>query len=128
MKTFRLHRTIDATGTSGTGYVAEGVEFTDGSCALRWLTENTSWAVYRSAADLVAIHGHGGSTMVEFDTEAEEQRLYVVQANKMHRALQRLASPDEMAGVGITEEMTGPAAAELHTRMRYAALHAEEGA
>lgn len=39
---------------------------------------------------------------------------------RYRKALERLASPDEMAGAGVTEEMTGPAAVELRTRMAYA--------
>ncbi len=62
MRRFHLQRDEDASGVSGTGVVAEGVEFTDGSCALRWRTTTASTAVYDSAEDLVAIHGHEGRT------------------------------------------------------------------
>lgn len=63
---FLLRRIHDATGVSGTGYVAEGVMFTDGSAVLRWRTRATSTAVYRSMADIEAIHGHDGDTRVVF--------------------------------------------------------------
>ena len=36
MRTFRLIRDEDPTGISGTGSVAEGVEFDDGTVAMRW--------------------------------------------------------------------------------------------
>ncbi|SDL28632.1 hypothetical protein [Streptomyces indicus] len=68
---FHLQRDIDETGTSGTGLVVEGLQFTDGTVALRWLTALTSIAVYRSVADVEAIHGHGGKTRVVWiDEEA----------------------------------------------------------
>lgn len=52
------------TGVSGTGIIAEGVEFSDGKCVLRFLTKNRSIAIYDNLADLVAIHGHCGSTEI----------------------------------------------------------------
>lgn len=62
MRTFELHRDTDETGVSGTGIVAEVVEFDDGTCALRWMTECRSTAVYASIGDVEKIHGHGGQT------------------------------------------------------------------
>lgn len=66
MNTFVLRRHEDVSGTSGTGVVAEGVVFTDGSCALHWVTKLTSWAVYASVEEMEAIHGHDGRTVVEY--------------------------------------------------------------
>jgi hypothetical protein len=65
MKTFFLLRKIDTTGVSGTGVVAEGVQFSDGKVAMRWLVgEHQSTVVYDSAAAVVAIHGHNGQTQL----------------------------------------------------------------
>lgn len=64
MYRFVLDRLLDETGVSGTGTVAEGVVFTDGTVALRWLSGTASTAVYASIADVIAIHGHGGKTHV----------------------------------------------------------------
>ncbi len=61
---FRLVRHEDETGTSGIGVVVEGVQFTDGTVVLRWLTNTTSIAIYASIDDVIAIHGHGGKTVV----------------------------------------------------------------
>lgn len=74
MKRFYLVRREDVSGTSGVGTVAEGVEFDDGTGAvLHWLTKLSSTAVYRSMADLVAIHGHDGRTQVVWmDYEGSE--------------------------------------------------------
>lgn len=63
---FELHRDVDETGISGTGVVAEGVEFSDGVVALRWLTEWPSSVVHyeRGMDSVEAIHGHGGKTRI----------------------------------------------------------------
>jgi hypothetical protein len=66
MRLFQLVRTEDESGVSGVGIVAQGVQFDDGSCAMRWLTQTASTAVYGSLRDLEIIHGHGGKTTVEF--------------------------------------------------------------
>jgi hypothetical protein len=61
---FELHRKEDETGISGTGHIADGVEFDDGTCVLRWRTEYRSTAVYSSIEDLTEIHGHQGKTVI----------------------------------------------------------------
>jgi hypothetical protein len=66
MRRFVLNRDEDVTGSSGTGIVAEGVVFTDGTTVLRWLTQHTSTAIYDSADELILIHGHDGSTQVQW--------------------------------------------------------------
>lgn len=71
MKLFWLRRLEDVSGTSGTGMVAEGVVFSNGWCALHWLTKYTSIAYYQSVAELEAIHGHDGATVVVFDTGSQ---------------------------------------------------------
>lgn len=63
---FQLVRHEDETGVSGTGVVAEGVQFTNGVCALTWLTEYTSTAIYNSLAELEHIHGHQGKTEIRY--------------------------------------------------------------
>jgi hypothetical protein len=66
---FVLDRKTDATGTtgtSGTGLVAEGVEFSDGTCVLHWLTQFSSVALYANIATLERIHGHEGATVVRW--------------------------------------------------------------
>lgn len=66
MRTFLLVRKEDLTGISGTGEVAEGVQFSDGACALRWKTDKSSIGIYKSITDVIAIHGHNGSTTVRW--------------------------------------------------------------
>lgn len=69
MRRFHLQRDEDASGVSGTGLVAEGVQFSDGTCALRWLTATASTALYASADDVVTIHGHEGRTRLVWADE-----------------------------------------------------------
>jgi hypothetical protein len=65
MHTFHLQREHDVSGISGTGRVAEGVEFSDGTVAIRWMArEHQSTVVWSSIADVEAIHGHGGVTKI----------------------------------------------------------------
>lgn len=70
MRTFHLQRETDETGVSGVGRVAEGVVFTDGTCAMRWLSEHTSTAIYTDIEKVRYIHGHKGLTKIVFDDEA----------------------------------------------------------
>ena len=67
---FSLVRDVDESGVSGVGRVAQGFVFDDGTVALRWLTAYRSMAVYASVADVDAIHGHNGSTRIEWVTPA----------------------------------------------------------
>lgn len=65
-KRFRLHRDVDVSGVSGTGYVASGVEWGDGTVALHWHTVVRSHAIYPSMDELEVLHGHDGTTKVEW--------------------------------------------------------------
>lgn len=66
MRRFNLIRKEDASGVSGVGNVAQGIQFDDGTCAMRWLTSTASTAFYDSVNDVVSIHGHEGRTQVLF--------------------------------------------------------------
>ena len=61
---FVLDRHEDATGTSGTGIVAEGVEFSNGKVALHWFSHYGAVNVYDSMLVTTALHGHNGKTKV----------------------------------------------------------------
>lgn len=63
---FYLNRRVDESGVSGTGIVAHGVLFHDGTAVMRWNTDKSSTAIYNSIDDLMGIHGHGGATEVVF--------------------------------------------------------------
>lgn len=60
---FYLYRQVDDSGVSGTGVVAHGVQYVDGTTVLRWLGDNPSTVVWPSIAAAMAVHGHGGHTV-----------------------------------------------------------------
>lgn len=64
MRRFHLHRLDDETGISGKGIVAEGVQFTDGTVAIRWLSSIPSTALHDTIERVIRIHGHNGKTCV----------------------------------------------------------------
>lgn len=64
VRRFKLVRCVDPAGVSGVGHVADGVEWPDGTVALRWRTSIAATGVYASVADVHAIHGHDGGTKV----------------------------------------------------------------
>ena len=64
MRRFCLERREDASGISGTGIVTEGIQFSDGTCAMRWMTDTSSTTFYASIEDVKTIHGHEGKTVV----------------------------------------------------------------
>ena len=63
---FILERDIAVSGVSGTGVVAQWVQFADGTAALRWCTEwPTSVVFYDRGIEAVqAVHGHDGKTRI----------------------------------------------------------------
>ena len=76
-KRFVLRRTVDVTGLSGTGIVAQGVEFSDGVCVVRWLAAGVSvtnrergvqptTVVHPDIVRIEALHGHNGATQIEW--------------------------------------------------------------
>ena len=70
---FVLSRTVDVSGVSGTGIVAEGIEFSDGCVALRWLGGNPTSVVFHDngIASVEAIHGHSGNTRIVWGDSGE---------------------------------------------------------
>ena len=64
MQTFHLNRKQDETGVSGTGVVAEGIQFSNGVCVLCWLNEMLSLKIYNVIGDVQRIHGHNGQTEI----------------------------------------------------------------
>lgn len=70
MRRFVLYRELDISGVSGTGIVAEGVVFSDGSVALRWTTNGVhSTVIHESIQTVLAVHGHNGSTVIQWIDE-----------------------------------------------------------
>lgn len=64
MKNFLLYRIEDETNISGKGIVAEGIEFLNKQCVLRWTTQPGSIGIYENIDHLLDIHGHNGKTVI----------------------------------------------------------------
>jgi hypothetical protein len=59
---FRRFLPVRQVDVSGTGPVAEGVQWSSGEAELNWLSEVTSSGVYDSVDDVLTVHGRGGTT------------------------------------------------------------------
>jgi hypothetical protein len=57
-----MQRKADITGFSGTGHVADVVEFDDGVVVMHWRGEYASTTVWDSLAKAIVVHGHDGAT------------------------------------------------------------------
>lgn len=66
-KRLHLERDEDVSGVSGTGTVAYGILFPDGTVVLRWDTKVRSTVYYDSIHDVEIITGHNGKTRIVFD-------------------------------------------------------------
>ena len=72
MRRFYLVRMEDPSGISGTGRVAEGLEFDNGSVAMCWLTKYHIIETAPNAHTIEAVHGHGGRTHIEWIDKEED--------------------------------------------------------
>jgi hypothetical protein len=79
LRKFVLVRHQDVSGVSGTGIVAEGVQFSDGRVCMCWLTRQArSMVIHQSILELESIHGHNGATTVRW---LEEENRYENQSD-----------------------------------------------
>lgn len=61
---FVLLRHRDINGVSGTGIVADGVEFPGGEVVVRWRGKSPSINIYQSLKSVDAVHSHKGATEI----------------------------------------------------------------
>ena len=61
---FYLNRLRDISGISGTGNVADGVMWPDGTVTIRWRGLRPSTVNWGDMDDVEAIHGHAGATEI----------------------------------------------------------------
>lgn len=61
---FQLHRDHDITGFSGTGVVADGVVWPDGTVSMRWRGPVRTTVEAACLDDIRSIHGHDGATRI----------------------------------------------------------------
>ena len=71
---FRLRRDIDHSHVSGTGDVAEGIEFPSGLILMWWTVPGkpSTCTLLSSRSDIDTLHGHGGDTVIEWVTDTVE--------------------------------------------------------
>ncbi|SFD13602.1 hypothetical protein [Streptomyces aidingensis] len=74
---FHLHRTVDVTGASGTGRVADGVMWPDGTVSIRWRGPRPSTVTWNNLADAEHVHGHGGHTTIVWDDPEPAPDIYL---------------------------------------------------
>ena len=70
---FTLVRDVDVSGVSGTGIVADGVIWPDGTVSVRWRGERPSIVHWQSLDDVKAIHGHNGATRIVLPSSGRER-------------------------------------------------------
>ena len=66
MKYFILERKEDETGISGTGVIAEGIVWSDGTVAYRWLTNTPTTVIIDNVENVETLHGHDGKTKLVY--------------------------------------------------------------
>jgi len=74
VRRFVLRRLVDRSGLSGTGDVAEGVEFWNGQVALTWRSPWTVVSTFPSIDVVDQVHGRNGeATIVWLDAVHEPE-------------------------------------------------------
>jgi len=66
LRRFKLVRAKDVSGTSGTGVVAEGVEYSNGRVSISWISQLECCGNYANVKTLLGVHGHEGATEIEW--------------------------------------------------------------
>lgn len=105
-RAFVLIRQSDPSGVSGTGVVAQGVEFADGTVALRWLSAWPTSVVFHDTGvqGVLNVHGHGGQTIIEWEESPNEAFERGFEAHRLHHgdtptgaaiAVHRADSPED---------------------------------
>ncbi|MCI3271422.1 hypothetical protein [Streptomyces cylindrosporus] len=98
---FHLQRDHDVSGVSGTGRVANGVLWPDGTVSLRWIGERPSTVHWDRLADAKHVHGHGGATRIVW---AEEQLAALTEADRRFLTFALDQAAEEMSlGDGFTD-------------------------
>lgn len=72
-RTFKLIRDEDVSFVSGTGFICEGVVFSDGHVALHWLGDMPITTPMPTLDWVLKIHGHQGKTRLVWDDGGSDQ-------------------------------------------------------
>jgi hypothetical protein len=86
-RVFYLLRIEDETGTSGTGVVAEGIQWSGGGASVHWLGATPCVHFWPGGVEHVRrVHGHSGKTRVVWADEEDILLLYPINTYKDTRA------------------------------------------
>ena len=80
MKYFVLERFEDVSKISGLGIIAEGIVWSDGTVAYRWLSDIATTVIADNIETVQELHGHDGKTEIRYLEWREDFPKY--QANK----------------------------------------------
>jgi hypothetical protein len=76
MKKFYLLRHDDVNGNSGTGVVAEGCIFGDGTGSYTWLTHTKTVTAFLNTKQIMDLHSHGGRTEMIIEGVKKNSKLF----------------------------------------------------
>lgn len=80
-----LLRHEDVTGVSGTGIIAEGVQFLNDKVVVQWIVgDHQSTVVWDSMDAVKAIHGHDGATEVVW-LDSEHRKMQYIRPEDLGR-------------------------------------------
>jgi hypothetical protein len=94
---FALVRHVDYTGVSGVGVVAFGIAFSDGHVVLRWCSSHPATSTWGSLEDMLAVHGHGEATSIQWIDAPATELEDVPGASRVGRRARRRAERDTAA-------------------------------
>lgn len=75
-----LKRFEDVSGISGLGIIAEGIIWSDGTVAYRWLSDIATTVIAKDIETVKVLHGHDGKTKLVYMCERPDLPKY--NANK----------------------------------------------
>lgn len=67
IRRFHIKRDIDVSGISGTGIVADGIQWHDGMCTIHWRGKHPTDNTHLSLQSVMDIHCHEGASKIIFD-------------------------------------------------------------
>lgn len=106
---FALYRHQDVTGVSGSGTVAHGVQFADGTVVIRWRGDNPSTVVWGSLDAAMHVHGHDGKTRVVWlaapfsEMAKAEEEAAAAERARILKIAERVKEPHRQPGTGTPE-------------------------
>ena len=100
MRRFYLNRKEDVTGMSGTGRVADGIEFANGQVAMTWKKEYPSCTIFPSISIVEKLHTHNGKDPTKIvwvdaldeDVEAKSERLKTAKLAELQKEADEAAA------------------------------------